>query len=441
MSVNVSLVAHLSNLVNSVGTSPASSATGDHGFAQMLNQQRTQSAPAPAPVNAPMRERSPEANKDGVKDRSAESRAADRASETRANESRANETRANQSRAADNRAAESRAAERRAEAAKAGKTQKAEGPAREKPAPTGSDATAEATDVSRAQGAEETPANAAPTEGSAAVRPPVDAALVDWMAGLKLPAHAKGDDAVALPVALATTAIATDKASTKTADLQALDTGKGTPTAAGDGAAAAQAAKPDFAAQLVQESRGQAGEGASTRLDGVGGAHALGSAHAPASASSTVASAPATQATVSTPAESPEFPQALGVQVSLMAKQGVQQAELQLNPAEMGPIVVQIALDGAKAQVDFAATSAQTRQILENGLPELAASLRDAGLTLTGGGVFQQPRQPRQGESDASGNASGGDQRIDSVAGGSAEAAPQARHTARISASGVDIYA
>ena len=95
---------------------------------------------------------------------------------------------------------------------------------------------------------------------------------------------------------------------------------------------------------------------------------------------------------MSTPATAPEFREALGVQVSVLARDGVQHAELHLNPADMGPISVQIALTGTQAQVDFGADSFATRQIIESGLPELASALRDAGFTLAGGGVSQHSR-------------------------------------------------
>lgn len=120
---------------------------------------------------------------------------------------------------------------------------------------------------------------------------------------------------------------------------------------------------------------------------------------AAAPASSPDVAAPVTLS-LPTPVNSPEFREALGVQVSVLAKDGVQRAELHLSPAEMGPISVQIALDGSKAQVDFGADSFATRQIIEAGLPELAAALREAGFTLTGGGVSQHAREQAQGDAD-----------------------------------------
>ena len=102
------------------------------------------------------------------------------------------------------------------------------------------------------------------------------------------------------------------------------------------------------------------------------------------------------EARIAVPVDSPGFAPALGAQLSLFAQDGVQTARLQINPAEMGPITVQIALDGNTARVDFQADRAATRDLIEASLPALAGAMQDAGLTLTGGGVFQQHpgRQP-----------------------------------------------
>ena len=101
-----------------------------------------------------------------------------------------------------------------------------------------------------------------------------------------------------------------------------------------------------------------------------------------------------------TPVDAPDFAQALGVQLSVLTRDGVQSAELHLNPADMGPVSVQIVMDGTQARVDFGADMAATRQAIEAGLPELASALRDAGFTLAGGGVSQHS----SGRSDANGS-------------------------------------
>jgi flagellar hook-length control protein FliK len=144
--------------------------------------------------------------------------------------------------------------------------------------------------------------------------------------------------------------------------------------------------------------------------------------------------APPAVVQVATPAHAPEFREALAVQVSVLAKDGVQRAELRLNPAEMGPISVQIALQGTQAQVDFGAESFATRQIIEAGLPELAAALRDAGFTLAGGGVSQQSRGQSQGEGPSQGSGS--------RKGGRDEAAVAVSPvTVRTQQGGIDLYA
>jgi len=130
----------------------------------------------------------------------------------------------------------------------------------------------------------------------------------------------------------------------------------------------------------------------------------------------------ASYAGVQAPLHSMAFAPELGARVSLLAVDGVQQAELQLNPADMGPVSVQIVVDGGQAQVSFHAAQAETRQALEQSLPDLAAALQGQGLTLSGGGVFQQaPRDADHGEdrSDAghsSGASRGGNDRIGGMA-------------------------
>ncbi|WP_430419952.1 flagellar hook-length control protein FliK [Methylibium petroleiphilum] len=110
---------------------------------------------------------------------------------------------------------------------------------------------------------------------------------------------------------------------------------------------------------------------------------------------------------VATPVQSPDFSQALASQLTTLARGGVHEAELQLNPADMGPIAVQIVIDGAQAQIDFTASHAGTRQALETGLPALAAALNGAGLTLSGGGVFEQRSGGREGAADGERRAGG----------------------------------
>lgn len=108
------------------------------------------------------------------------------------------------------------------------------------------------------------------------------------------------------------------------------------------------------------------------------------------------AETPALTATVPAPIDSPAFAPSLATQVRWWASDGVQQAQLQLNPAEMGPVTVRIVvLDGREARIDFSADLAATRSAIEAALPVLAAALDDGGLKLTGGGVHDGSAQQR----------------------------------------------
>jgi flagellar hook-length control protein FliK len=116
------------------------------------------------------------------------------------------------------------------------------------------------------------------------------------------------------------------------------------------------------------------------------------------------ASAPGREASLQPSIDEAGFGPALGAQVALWVRDGVQEARLQLHPAELGPINVQIALDGQLAHVDFVAAVPATRDSLEQSLPALAAALRESGFTLAGGGVSGQAGQHGgQGRRDGDG--------------------------------------
>lgn len=100
------------------------------------------------------------------------------------------------------------------------------------------------------------------------------------------------------------------------------------------------------------------------------------------------------------------FAQSLGARISVLARDGIDQARLNVHPADMGPIAVRLALDGNQVRVDLSAELGSTRQALEQSLPALASALQDAGFTLAGGGVFQQARDgasPQRGEAGTPG--------------------------------------
>ncbi len=196
----------------------------------------------------------------------------------------------------------------------------------------------------------------------------------------------------------------------------------------------AESANPQQAGQILTE--GHTGRQAAA-IDTTPGAAALGAAAFNTQLGAARESAAPLTVNLPTPLAAPDFAQALGVQISVLAGDGVQRAELQLNPAEMGPVSVQIVIDGSNARVDFGADLAATRQVIEAGMPELAGALRDAGFTLAGGGVSQHAG----GRSDSSGTPA--DTGRGSHGNGEADG-PAPQHVTqrrRVAAGGVDLYA
>jgi flagellar hook-length control protein FliK len=97
---------------------------------------------------------------------------------------------------------------------------------------------------------------------------------------------------------------------------------------------------------------------------------------------------------IDTPVDHPGFGEAVGVTISQMARNGVHEARLQLNPAELGPVSVHIAMNGQEARIDLGAAHAQTRAMLDASLPALTEAFRADGLVLAASQVsdWQDPR-------------------------------------------------
>jgi len=309
--------------------------------------------------------------------------------------------------------------------------------------------TADATDATKADAAKDGDKKDATAEPGAADM----AAQMNQPTPVQLPAAAPGGDAALPPTdaagkpvaavgeqaGLATTAAAPESAvagkGKDSSRADALDARRESPFAQALKAEAGDArhAAIDEKIAVAKDTQEQRFE-----LPGTREVHAANHVGAPQAANATDAPAAPVSIDVPTPVTSPDFNEALGVQVSVLARDGVQEAQLHLNPADMGPISVQIALDGTKAQVDFGADSLATRQIIESGLPELASALRDAGFTLAGGGVSQHSQQGR-GERDGAGQ--GGSHASRRIGGASETAATARRATVRMSQGGVDLYA
>ena len=134
--------------------------------------------------------------------------------------------------------------------------------------------------------------------------------------------------------------------------------------------------------------------------------------------------------------ETPEFGQGLADRVSWMVDNNMNGAKLQVNPPQLGPIEVRIAVQGDHAQVWLTSHSAVTRDALEASSPKLREMLGAQGFGQVSVDISQrsfQERSPQAQPYDLTPTANRG-----------ASAAPSssaAISMPRISSSAVDAYA
>lgn len=91
-----------------------------------------------------------------------------------------------------------------------------------------------------------------------------------------------------------------------------------------------------------------------------------------------------------TPIDSPQWKTDFSQRILMMTKDGVQTAEVRLNPPHLGPIEVRITLTEDHASVNFSAHHTMTRDAIEGAMPRLRELFQSNGLTLSDAQVFDQ---------------------------------------------------
>jgi flagellar hook-length control protein FliK len=129
-----------------------------------------------------------------------------------------------------------------------------------------------------------------------------------------------------------------------------------------------------------------------------------------ASASRAPLSMPITQSLVDDPA----WGQAMAARIGFLATNGVHTATLQLHPAELGSIHIQLSIQGDNASVQFQTQNSDTGDLVEKMLPRLSSGMEGQGLRLDevkvthnpnlGNGAFGSEGQQLAGESAAQGD-------------------------------------
>lgn len=94
----------------------------------------------------------------------------------------------------------------------------------------------------------------------------------------------------------------------------------------------------------------------------------------------------------------PQFTDEVGEQVRVLVNNGLQEARLQLTPAELGRVQITINTEGDNARVVFVAETAVARDLLDQSMPRLREMLQQSGIQLAQGDVSDQTESQRRGE-------------------------------------------
>lgn len=124
-------------------------------------------------------------------------------------------------------------------------------------------------------------------------------------------------------------------------------------------------------------------------------------------------------------------------QLVTMVSQGIQHAEIRLDPPELGHMLVKIQVHGDQTQVQFHVTQSQTRDVIEQAIPRLRELLQEQGMQLADSHVSQGDQGQRREGSFGEGGGSGG-ANVDDF---SAEELDLGLNQATSLNSGIDYYA
>lgn len=110
---------------------------------------------------------------------------------------------------------------------------------------------------------------------------------------------------------------------------------------------------------------------------------------------------PTAALTIDVPVQQPGWDSLLADRVTMMTNGRVQNAELRLTPAELGPLRIRLEIDDGVANVSFQSQHPVTREALEQAMPRLRELLAENGLSLGQADVHDDNSRQRSREARA----------------------------------------
>lgn len=110
------------------------------------------------------------------------------------------------------------------------------------------------------------------------------------------------------------------------------------------------------------------------------------------------------QLAVGMPFQQAQWGEAVAERVMWMSSQGLQEAEIHLNPSELGPMQVKVSVVNEQAHVSFVVNSASVREALDQNAIRLREMFNGEGLNLVDVDVSDQSQQQASNSEDDSNN-------------------------------------
>jgi flagellar hook-length control protein FliK len=126
------------------------------------------------------------------------------------------------------------------------------------------------------------------------------------------------------------------------------------------------------------------------------------------------AAGPKPQLAVGMPFQQAQWGEAVAERVMWMSSQGLQEAEIHLNPTDLGPMQVKVSVVADQAHVSFVVSNASVREALDQSAIRLREMFNNEGLNLVDVDVSDQSQHQTNSSNDDTNNPQSNSQRGES---------------------------
>jgi flagellar hook-length control protein FliK len=102
-----------------------------------------------------------------------------------------------------------------------------------------------------------------------------------------------------------------------------------------------------------------------------------------------------------------QWQEGLNQQLVGLFRRGEQQMDLQLHPADLGPLLIKLTVNDSGTHAQFLSAQASVRSVVEQALPQLRDALAEQGITLGQASVSDQSSRQAQGDQASRGGSRG----------------------------------